>query len=389
MKPSAVVIGAGIVGLATARALATNGYKVTVIERNLQANGASIRNFGMIWPVGQPSGNLYETAMLSRNIWKDICQEARIWYEEAGSLHVAYRQDEWMVLQELAEVYRDRKYVLLNKQQTKLGSPAVVQDELKGSLFSRDEMIVDARIAIPRIATWLKEKHAVDFIFGKTITGIQYPVAVSADQSWEADEIYVCSGADFETLYPQLFRYTSITKCKLQMMRLVGQPGGWRLGAAVCGPLSLLHYNSFHCAGSWRALKKRYDQEYRELLDHGIHVMVCQNQAGELTVGDSHEYGLNPDPFDRQAINQLIIDYLKTFTRLRDDRVQQTWNGVYAKLSNGETFFYQEPENGVAIINGLGGAGMTLSFGLCEQLVAKRRVNSLLVENSVALAAEK
>src|SRR5512135_683275 len=38
-KPSAIVIGAGIGGIATAGRLARNGYEVTVVEKNLQAGG--------------------------------------------------------------------------------------------------------------------------------------------------------------------------------------------------------------------------------------------------------------------------------------------------------------------------------------------------------------
>ena len=100
--------------------------------------------------------------------------------------------------------------------------------------------------------------------------------------------------------------------------------------------------------------------------------MVSQNQAGELTVGDSHEYGLTPDPFDSHYINQLILDYLKKFARFNDETIIETWHGIYAKLTNGESYFVSEPEQHVHIINGLGGAGMTLSFGLCDQLVDEK-----------------
>ncbi len=372
MKPSAIVIGAGIVGLATARALAIRGYKVTVIERNLKATGASIRNFGMIWPIGQPDGELYERAMLSKRIWKETCDDAKIWYDEVGSLHVAYQQDEWMVLQELCEIYKERKYRLLTAEETRQKSSAIVADGLKGSLFSADEMIVDPRIVINGVAQWLQQKFDVKFIFGKAVTDICYPAVFSNNEVWEADEIYVCSGADFETLYPEVYSATPITKCKLQMMRMASQPDHYRIDAAVCGSLSLLHYNSFKAAASLDALMQRYKTEYAQYLKWGIHVMVSQNQNGELTIGDSHEYGLNPDPFDRQFINQLILDYLKTFIRFKNETITETWNGVYARLTNGETFFHHQPEQGVTIINGLGGAGMTLSFGLCEQLIGKK-----------------
>jgi phytoene dehydrogenase-like protein len=50
-KKNAIVIGAGIVGLATARALALKGFAVRVYERNYKASGASVRNIGMIWPI--------------------------------------------------------------------------------------------------------------------------------------------------------------------------------------------------------------------------------------------------------------------------------------------------------------------------------------------------
>lgn len=373
MSKSALVIGAGIVGLATARALALRKHKVTVIDRTQRAIGASIRNFGMIWPIGQPDGQLYERAMLSRSIWKEVCNDAGIWYDEVGSLHVAYKADEWQVLQEFKDIAGDKRSChLLSMSQTIQRNEAIVKHNLYGSLFSKDEMIVDPREAIEKIPLWLTEKFGVKFIWGKAVTDIRYPDVYAGKEEFTADEIYVCSGADFETLYPEIYIDAPITKCKLQMLRLAAQPDSWRMGPALCGGLSLIHYKSFEASSSLAVLKKRYENEYGDYIKWGIHVMAAQNQAGELTVGDSHEYGLTNDPFDKQFINQLIQNYLKTFARFGNETVIETWNGIYAKSTSGQSDIILSPENGVTIINGLGGAGMTLSFGLTEQLIAAK-----------------
>jgi len=370
MPRSAIVIGAGIAGLAIARALAVRGYKVTVIERHQKSSGASVRNFGMIWPVGQPDGHLFETAMLSRRIWKQVCTEAGVWYDEAGALHLAHSAEEWNVLQELAEKYSHRGYQLLNAAQAAAKSEAVVKNGLYGALYSADEMIVDPRKAIDRISDWLSEKLGVYFYRGKAATDVAYPAVYTGNDMYEADEIFICTGSDFETLYPHLFAAAPLIKCKLQMMRMTAQPERWRMGPALCGGLSLAHYSSFKVADSLEILKKKFEQEYPDYFRWGIHVMVSQNEEGELSIGDSHEYGMAPDPFDRHCVNRLILEYLKKIAHFPDETITETWNGIYPKLTNGESYWTAEPESGVRIIGGLGGAGMTLSFGLCEKLIS-------------------
>jgi FAD dependent oxidoreductase TIGR03364 len=370
MHKSAIVVGAGIVGIATARALAIRKYDVKVIERTHRAVGASIRNFGMIWPVGQPDGSLYERALLSAKIWKEICREAGIWYDEVGSLHLAYNKYEWDVLCELADVYRHRQYQLLTSDMAEQYSPTIVKENLLGALYSEQEMIVDPREAISVIPSYLEEKYGVEFLWGKTVTEISHPSVFTADGEFHANEIYVCSGADVETLYPSLYSELEVTKCKLQMMRMAAQPGNERIGPALCGGLSLVHYKSF-AAADLSSLKEFFENEYSDYLKWGIHVMVAQNETGELTVGDSHEYGLTHDPFNKHFINQLILDYLKKFARFKDETVIETWNGIYPKLTNGESELILQPENGVTVINCVGGAGMTLSFGLCEEIIGK------------------
>ena len=134
----------------------------------------------------------------------------------------------------------------------------------------------------------------------------------------------------------------------------------------------MVHYKGFEVAPSLPQLKSYYQQNMPEYLKLGIHVMVSQNAEGELTAGDSHEYGLVHDPFDKQFINQLILGYLKQFARFKNWQLLQTWNGIYPKITNGKTDFIYSPEQGVTIVNGLGGAGMTLAFGLAEEVLDRK-----------------
>lgn len=370
-QPSAIVIGAGIVGLATARALAVKGYAVKVFERTHKAVGASVRNFGMVWPIGQP-GMLYDRALRSREIWKEMGDAGAFWYDTPGSLHLAYHQDEWQVLQELYELFRQERPVeLLSAQEVADRSGAAVQQHLLGGLYSADELIVDPREAIAAVPGYLEEKYGVQFFWGKCVSYISdNTIYIGNEEEYECDVVFICSGADFETLYPEAFATHPLTKCKLQMMRLTAQPDDWRIGPALCGGLSLIHYKSFAAATSLAALKQRYEQEMSNYLDWGIHVMVSQNGRGELTVGDSHEYGLTHDPFDKEFINTMIVNYLNTFARFKDARIVETWNGIYPKLTNGETDLFFSPEPAVYVLNALSGAGMTLSFGLAEEMTA-------------------
>ena len=370
---SAIVVGAGILGMATARALAINGYAVKVIERSQFSIGASIRNFGMLWPIGQPDGQLYDRAIRSREIWKEYLNSSSIPFNSCGSLHLAYSKQEWDVLEELSTVFQDsgRPVNLITPEQIGNRFDGIKQTNLKGGLFSNDEVIIDPREGIRNLPLYLNQKFGIEFIWGTAISRVKPGSVFSGITRFDADLIFICSGADFEILYPEVFNQQKITKCKLQMMRFVSDKPNYNLGTSICGGLSLLHYKSFTASKALGILKAKLQNELPEHLKWGIHVMVAQNMQGELTVGDSHEYGLDFDPFDKHLINQLILDYLKNMVHIDQWRLIESWNGIYPKMTNGKTDLHIEVENGVHIFNGIGGNGMTLSFGLAEEVINK------------------
>lgn len=364
------VIGAGIVGLALAYTAAKQGLSVVLFERNTQAVGASIRNFGLIWPIGQTPGQAYEQALRSRQVWVELAERAGFWKNESGSLHLAYRADELDVLREFAETSRQQGYscALLSAGEISKRSKAVKTQGLLGGLWSDTEVTVDPRQAIQKLPGYLAEQHGVTLRYNKAISCIDMPYLEAGDENWRVQEVYVCSGADFETLYPEVFSQSGITKCKLQMMRTAPQPGNWLLGPALCAGLTLRHYAAFrHCA-SLATLDERVRRESPEFDKWGIHVLLSQNGLGELVIGDSHEYGLTPMPFDREEIDKTILKYLNTFATFPSGAVAARWHGIYPRLE-GKTEFIAHPEKGVTIVNGLGGAGMTLSFGLAQEIL--------------------
>ncbi len=361
------IVGAGIVGLAHAYMALKKGYKVVLFERDQFAVGASIRNFGLLWPIGQePEINL-DRALRSRKHWMDIAAQAGFWLNQNGSLHVVYHDDEWEVLQEFMELYRGTAFEckLLNADEVLVKSPHVKREGLKGGLWSATEGTVYSREAVRRIPQWLEGKFGLILKFGHVVTSISLPTVTTARETWKVDKVFVCSGADFETLYPEVYDQQPVSKCKLQMIKAVSDRK-IELGPSLCAGLTLRHYAAFTKCPSLRKVDARYDLESSDYKKHGVHVLLAQNAQGEFIIGDSHHYSKTVEPFDFEEVNSIILDYLQSFVDLGKLTITERWNGVYPKIQ-GNTNMVVEPEPGVTIVNGLGGAGMTLSFGLAEE----------------------
>ena len=359
------VVGAGILGLAHAWAAARAGARVVLFERSPRAQGASIRNFGMVWPIGQWPRERYEIALRSRQRWLELSQSAGIWVEPCGSLHLAYADDELAVLEEFV-AGKTHDCQLLSPAEAVSRYPAVEPNGLRAALYSATECCVDPRQAIAQLPAFLAERFGVQLHFGTTITRIEAPHLTAADgRRWQARHILVCSGSDFETLFPEVLATAGLRRCKLQMLRTAPQPDGWRIGSHIAGGLTLCHYAAFSTCPSLPVLRQRFQQTMPRYLHFGIHVMASQNHLGEIVIGDSHEYDDDIDIFDKQEIDDLILAYLRRMLRLPNWDIAARWHGIYAKHPEAALFTAQ-PQSGVTVRVAPGGAGMTLAFGLAD-----------------------
>lgn len=367
------VIGGGIVGLAHAWSAAKRGHRVTVFERSPVACGASVRNFGMVWPIGQPAGEAHDVALQSRLAWLELAREAGVWVDPCGSMHLAHRADEWAVLEEFEShaVELDYPCLLLTPEEVSLRSPAANPANLLGGLYSPTELCVNPRTASRAIAQWLAQQFDVTFHFSTTITAVDSDRVQSSDgQNWHFDRAIICGGSDFETLFPDVLATAGLKRCKLQMFKTVSQPDGWRLGTHLASGLTLRHYSNFSICSSLEALRNRIADETPELDKYGIHVMASQNDAGEIILGDSHEYDSAIEPFDKTEIDNLMLRELQKLIRLPDWTLSERWHGIYAKHPS-QPCLRLQPLPNVWICTATGGSGMTMSMGLAEQTLAQ------------------
>ena len=99
----ALVVGAGVIGLACAADAARRGLRVAVLERDRPAAGATGVAAGMLAPVGEASWGeepLLELNLASARRWPAFAAEleaesrAQIGFEVQGALHVALDRDE-------------------------------------------------------------------------------------------------------------------------------------------------------------------------------------------------------------------------------------------------------------------------------------------------------
>lgn len=367
------IVGGGIVGLATALAAGKRGKKVALFEKNSSAIGATIRNFGMIWPIGQDSGTNLETAILSRAIWMDLASKANFWLRPNGSLHLACHPLEKQVIEEFIATSDDALYNIewLDKNRTLEIGKGINPSSLLGALYSKTECLVNPREAVKSISAFLEETYEIDFFYETFIQNVEEGTVNSKDGSWEAEHIFLCSGADFKYLFPSAYEQLPLKVCKLQMLKTAAQPANWKLGPSLCGGLTLRHYKAFEKCTSLPELDRHFDGIDRRFKDFGIHVMVSQNNHGELIIGDSHEYGGDILPFDKEEIYTLIFQYLQSYFQPSKLNISERWHGIYEKSVHGYPYVFEEIEKSVFAVNGFGGAGMTLAFGAMEQLFNK------------------
>jgi len=360
------VVGAGIIGLATALAAAKRGLRVIVIDRDAQAAGASVRNFGFVTVTGQERLSMWERARRSRDVWCEVASAAGIPITHTGLWMTARRAESVQVLEAFMATDMSAHCRVLTPSEARRRCPQLVAPGLLAILESSLEIRVESRDAIPRLAEWLATAYDVTFMRGTSVGSIDLPEVHTSRGSVESQCVVVCPGDDFTSLYAERIATYGLNRCKLQMLRLADP--GFRLPAALMSDLGLARYRGYADLPVAGALKARLAREQAAQVEHGIHLIVVQSADGTLVVGDSHHYAPTPDPFSLQQVDALILEEFRLALGFEPPPIIERWIGTYASASDRQILI-DTPESRVRVAMVTCGAGASTGFAIGEELI--------------------
>lgn len=366
------VVGAGIVGLSCALAAAQRGLRVVVIERDNEARGASVRNFGLVTVSGQPhTGAVWERARRSCAVWLDVADQAGIPLLSRGLWVTAQRAEAAAVLEAFMTSDSSPGCELWGRGTARQRCPDLCGARAQAVMWSPHELRVESRDAIPKLASWLEREQGVVFHWGTTVSRVDPPHLDTSRGPLTAAVAVVCPGDDRSTLFPERLRVAGVRRCQLRMMRL--ESPGFTLPGTVMSDLSLIRYGGFAELSEAGALRRRLEAEQPEYIRHGIHLIVAQSADGSLVVGDSHHYDGGHDPpradprIDRQ-VYALLEDEYHAATGCRAPPVRERWSGTYAVASE-RAVLIESPLPRVRLVVVTSGVGASTAFAIGEDVI--------------------
>ena len=372
-----IVIGAGVLGTFHAYFAALKGYKTLLIERNAFPSDASTRNFGMIvQSIVEADGEWAAFARASREIYLALQQEQDISIQNSGSLYVASSETERAVLAEFAQAYAASHHcALLEASEALVRYPFLQESYCTGALLFPDDLTLDPRRMLRQLISSLVEKGLVEYLPQTNIVSVEASgqrcvVKDAKGNRFTADRVFVCSGAEYRTLFPAVFQASGLQVCKLQMMQTVPQPP--LLLHSILSGLSILRYPAFKAVPSYARIQEQPVDE--RLRAYGIHLLFKQASDGSIIIGDSHEYSAFPEAHRGEEststlINAAILEYGQRMIALPSWQIQTMWNGYYV-LHPDLPVYTEAITDTLHIVTGLAGKGMSTGPGFAQQHIA-------------------
>ncbi|RAX45371.1 FAD-dependent oxidoreductase [Arthrobacter sp. AQ5-06] len=182
-----LIIGAGVIGAATAYFATQQGLTVTVLDKGLPASGTSSACEGNILVSDKELGPELELTRYSLDVWHgDLAEHKRLWeFESKGGIIVASRESSLASLNRVM-ASQSRYGVLVNRldpDELRKAEPHITPDALGGAFYPEDCQVQPMLVAghLVRLATQAGARFVADtpvsgFLrSGDRVTGVRTP----------------------------------------------------------------------------------------------------------------------------------------------------------------------------------------------------------------------
>ncbi|WP_338673782.1 TIGR03364 family FAD-dependent oxidoreductase [Streptomyces sp. SCSIO 30461] len=362
-----IVVGAGVVGTMHAWQAAERGHEVVHIEREAEARGASVRNFGQIWVSGRAGGVELDTALRARELWEAIgARVPGIGFRATGSLTPVRGALEHAVAE--AAVSRAdggaRGYRLLTAAEARAANPAL-RGTFDAALWCGRDAAVEPRAAQLALRQALLSSGRYTFVPHREVRDVVGENAVRDDHGdvHTGDAVVLCTGASLTGLVREVAGEVPVRRVRLQMMQT--DPLGEPLTTSVADADSFRYYPAYR-SPALDALNAGQPQDPTAAA-HRMQLLMVQRLDGGLTIGDTHEYE-QPFAFDTlEDPYEHLARVVQSFLGRPPPRIRRRWAGVYAQCTDTSRVVHrQQVRDGIWLVTGPGGRGMTCSPAIAE-----------------------
>ena len=332
-----VIVGGGMLGTMHAVMARRRGFAVVHLEREPEARGASVRNFGLVWVSGRRAGPELALALRARELWEEIAASAPgTGFRPAGSLTLGDLRGG-----AARAAARRQSCPTPSSATSSCSTPtacAPVNPALRGRVpwravlpGRRDRGAAgraarrSARTALPARRwrgryEWLPGREAVEVV--------AHGVRDQRGRWHRGDLVVLCTGANFTGVAGPHLAATAhhLRRVRLQMMQTA--PFAESLTTSVADGDSLRYYPAYEVPSL--AL---LGPQAAVAAASRAQLLLVQRADGGLTIGDTHAYD-EPFAFD---VDEEPYDHLRARAEALLGRplprVQRRWAGVYSEVT--------------------------------------------------------
>ncbi len=366
--PKIAIIGSGIIGATIAHRLSKSDMEITLFEKDARPNGASVRNFGLIWISGRRGGEELRLALESRKIWSEVSSEIPgISFSENGSLTLLTSEAEIDLANEAinSDPSNSRRLAVITPNEVESKYKVTLVSSVKAAIECELDAVVDPNHAVIAILEDLSKTPNVTVRVSTQVASIaERTVKTVHGDHEEFDVVIVATGtAGIELISPYgLPENIGISTTSLAMAST--HAATFSLAPTIADSDSLRYYPFFQPFVS----KHLSDQDPLPLR-HGAQLLARQLTDGTIILGDSHYY----DQPTRFKVDIEIVDHFraKLGSLLNADipSLESVWTGSYTRTLDPIRPYVAHPvADGILYVTAAGGMGMTLSWAIADEV---------------------